>query len=134
MSDRSQKVMWNDSISEPCPLTHGVHQGSILGPTLNLLMVADMPQYVIGNMLNAKMMAYADDSTLYVRAKSLELLKADLKRLSNRMISYCRSAGLVLNSEKTQLLVSPKQECQIEMGSSLISATPEINLLGIDFD
>ena len=42
--------------------------------------------------------------------------------------------GLVLNNEKTQLLVSPKRECHIKVGSSLISPATEINLLGVDFD
>ena len=56
------------------------------------------------------------------------------EKLSNRMISYCRSAGLILNNDKTQFLVSPKQECCFKMGSSLISASAEINLLGVEFD
>ena len=134
MSGRSQKVLWNDLMSEPCPLTHGVPQGSILGPTLFLVMIADMPKHVIGNMSNANMMSYADDSTFYVHAKNLGQLKADLEILSDRMISYCHSAGLVLNNDKTQLLVSPKQECHIRVGSSQIASTTEINLLGVDFD
>ena len=106
----------------------------ILGPLLFLVMVADMPKSVIGEMKNAKMMAYADDTTIYVRSKSLNSLKSDLEELSKRMISYCHSVGLILNNSKTQRLISPKQSCQIRMGSSLISATPEINLLGVDFD
>ena len=32
------------------------------------------------------------------------------------------------------MLVSPKQELHIKVGSSLISSTTEINLLGVDFD
>ena len=134
MSGRSQRVLWNDKLSAPLPVTHGVPQGSILGPTLFLVMVADMPKYVLGDISNTKMMGYADDSTVYVHAKNVDLVKADLETVSNRMISYCHSAGLVLNNDKTQLLVSPKQQCQIKMGSSLILATPEINLVGVDFD
>ena len=134
MSGRSQKVLWNDSISGPRSLSHGVPQGSILGPTLFLVMVADMPKYVTDNVPNARMAAYADDSTFYLHAKNLNLLKSYLEKLASQMISYCHSAGLVLNHDKTQLLVSTNQKCQIEVGSSLISATPEINLLGVDFD
>ena len=97
-------------------------------------MVADMPKYVIGDLPNAKMTTYADDSEIHVHAKNVEQLKIKLEILSNRMISYCQSTGLVLNNDKTQLLVSPKQKCHIKVGSSLISASTELNLLGIEFD
>ena len=127
MNGRTQKVLWNDSVSKPQSLTHGVPQGSILGHILFLVMVADMPEYVIGDTPNAKMTSYADDATLHVRAKNLE-------RFSSRMIRYCQSVGLVLNNDKTQLLVSPKQKCLIKVGSSFISASPEMSLLGVDFD
>ena len=121
-------------MSESRPLEYGVPQGSILGPTLFLVMVADMPSYVVGDIPNAKMTAYADDSAMYVHAKNVDQLKVNLEKVSSRMISYCKNAGLILNSDKTQLLVSPKQKCNIKIGSSLISASTEINLLGVDFD
>ena len=65
-SGRSQCVVWNDSTSEFSPLTYGVPQGSILGPILFLVMVADLPEFVTNGSKNAKMVSYADDSTLYV--------------------------------------------------------------------
>ena len=40
-----------------------------MGPLLFLVMVADMPKYVIGEMKSAKMMAYADDSTIYSKGQ-----------------------------------------------------------------
>ena len=61
-------------------------------------------------------------------------MKSGLEILSDRMIKYCCCNGLVLNNDKTQLLVSSKQGCQIKMGSSHISSTNEINLLGVEFD
>ena len=134
MTGRTQKVLWNDLISEPLPITHGVPQGSILGPILFLVMVADMQKSVIGDDPSTTMTSYADDSTFHVRAKNINSLKVKLQSLSSHMISYCQTAGLVLNSDKTQLLVSPKQKCQINVGSCLISASTEINLLGVDFD
>ena len=82
MSGRSQKVLWNDILSGPQHLTHGVPQGSILGPLLFLVMVADMHKSIIGDIPNANLMSYADDSTLYVHSKSMDLLREDLERLS----------------------------------------------------
>jgi len=134
MTDRFQRVLWNDNLSEPRPLTHGVPQGSILGPLLFLVMIADMQKYVIGDSPNANLMAYADDSTLYAHANSMDLLREDLERLSDRMISYCQGTGLVLNNDKTQLLVSTSKKFQIKVGSSLISSSPVLKLLGVEFD
>ena len=66
MTCRSQKVLWNEQTSNSGPLTHGLPQGSILGPTLFLVMISDMPKFVIGDTPNAKMFGYADDSTVLV--------------------------------------------------------------------
>ena len=104
MSGRSQSVIWNGMKSGSRPLTHGVAQGSILGPLLFLVMVADLPEYVTNGTPNAKMMCYADDSTLYQTAKSKESLKSDLEMMSKKMISYCNDNGLIINSSKTKLL------------------------------
>ena len=50
------------------------------------------------------------------------------------MISYSQGTGLVMNNDKTQLLVSSSKKIQINVGSSLISAFPVLKLLGTEFD
>ena len=107
MNDRSQRVLWNDSMSEPRSLSYGVPQGSILGPTLFLVMIADMPKHVIYDVPNAKMTGYTNDSAIYLWAKNVIQLKTDLEKVSNCMISYCRSAGLILDNDKIQFLAEP---------------------------
>ena len=134
ISGRKQSVLWNDSVSNSSPLTHGVPQGSILGPLLFLVMIADLPKFVIGDMTMANIMSYADDCNIYVHAKSLDTLKYKLETLARRMITYCQITGLVLNNEKTQLLVSSKQNLEINIGSCIIKGKKEINLLGVDYD
>ena len=134
MSGRSQSVIWNGTRSSPLPLTHGVAQGSILGPLLFLVMVADLPSYVTRGTKGAQMMCYADDSTLYQSAKSKESLKSDLEKMAARMIQYCNENGLVINSAKTKLLLSFKEEFEVNVGDSVVCADPEIRLLGIDYD
>ena len=105
MTGRSQSVLWNGTMSGSRPLTHGVAQGSILGPLLFLVMVADLPNYVTSGTPKAKMMCYADDSTLYLSAKSKESLKSNLELMSKKVIQYCHYNGLVINSAKTKLLL-----------------------------
>ena len=134
MTGRSQYVLWNDLKSSSLPLTQGVPQGSILGPLLFLVMIANLPNSVIGDMETAKMMCYADDCTMYTHAKSLEVLKSNLEKLFRRMMLYCQETGLILKNEKTQLLVSSKKGFEIDIGSSLIKAKSEINILGVDYN
>ena len=134
MSGRSQSVLWNGTKSNSLPLSHGVAQGSILGPLLFLVMVADLPGYVTEGTVNAKMCNYCDDSTLYTISKSKETLKSELERMATRMIDYCNRNGLIINSDKTQLLISSKEILKVKVGESVIKSVQEICLLGISFD
>ena len=123
MSGRSQSVIWNDSTSSPLNLTHGVPQGSILGPLLFLIMVAAQPDYVtqgITGKVKAHMMCYADDSTLYASSKCIDSLVLELERMCDRMLAYCKEVGLVINSDKTQMLVSgiKNHRFSIKVGNS----------------
>ena len=98
-----------------------VSGSSILGPTLFLVMVSDMPKIVIGEMTNVKNTSYANDSRFHVHATNINVLKRDLEKISNRMISYCKRNVLILNNnEKTQLLVSPKQPMPAMRANSCI--------------
>ena len=54
------RVVLDGKSSQEYPFNAGVSQGSILGPTLFLLYINDLPDDVICNIA-----IYADDSTLY---------------------------------------------------------------------
>ena len=139
MSYRSQSVVWNNCTSSPLNLTHGVPQGSILGPLLFLVMVSELPEYVTcGPQENviAKMVCYADDSTLYASSKCVISLCKELERMSNRMLDFCSKVGLVLNSDKTQMLISgiKGEDFSVKIGNNRIYPSKELNLLGITYD
>ncbi len=69
LKDRHQCVQFKGKMSETRPVTHGVPQGSILGPLLFILFMNDLSLYV-----NSDFGMYADDSTLHAAAKTLDEL------------------------------------------------------------
>jgi hypothetical protein len=80
LSDRKQSVVVNGSKSEFAPVESGVPQGSVLGPSLFLLYINDLPTG-----LSAKARLFADDTACHKTVKTPEdqdLLQADVDALA----------------------------------------------------
>ena len=54
--------------------------------------------------------------------------------MSKKMIKYCNVNGLVINSAKTKLLLSSKDNFEMFVGNSIVRANSEISLLDIDYN
>ena len=79
LSDRSQSVKINKTISDPTPVLSGIPQGSVLGPLLFLLYVNDFPSVL----KHAKVVMYVDDFKLYMtirNAADIKKFQADIDR------------------------------------------------------
>ena len=135
LSDCSQCVLWNSVMSDYLPLNKGVPQGSILGPVLFLAMIHDMPKCLTRNTVStsSKVTGYADDTTVYVKAKSPVHLKMELQSLG-RMVKYCDENRLVLNGLKTQLLMNTRKKLEINIKHEIVSSILTISLLGLEYD
>ena len=82
------------------PVTKGVPQGSILGPTLFSIYISNIAQAVGSSLINL----YADDTVLYSAVPSQDYV---LNTLQQRFLSVQHSFSvlyLVLNTSKTKVM------------------------------
>ena len=104
LSNRRLRVVLNGKSSQEYPVNAGVPQGSILGPTLFLLYINDLPDVI------CDIAIYADDTTLYSKCdqasdmwQQLELtseLESDLRET----VDWGKEWPVDFNAGKTPLV------------------------------
>ena len=107
LSERRQLVQIDDKLSELAYVEFGVPQGSILGPVLFNLYVADLQKE-----LDCPCYQYADDTTFFLHTKVADLGTCvnDMNRAISRLGKYSSDSNLALNEYKTKwMLLSTKQ-------------------------
>ena len=137
LSDRSLRVVVNGQTSEAHKINAGVPQGSLLGPTLFLLFINDLPDHIITSFVDI----YADDTTMYgSTAEDLSDcdLAAGLSADLEQVVQWGKAWQVTFNSSKTKLLsfhhhrepVFPPVQME---GSKLVEAPCLERLLGLKF-
>ena len=136
LSNRRLRVVLDGMSSQEYPVNAGVSQGSILGPTLFLLYINDLPDDVI-----CDIDLYADDTTLYSRCdwasdlwQQLELaseLESDLRDTVD-----CGKKWLVdFNAGKTQLVSldwsNYNGSIDVKMVGSILEEKSSFKMLGL---
>jgi hypothetical protein len=108
-----QRVCWNGSMSEEVEVLHWVRQGSILGPLLFLVAVADMEACldVAGNVV-----CYADDTCIWCCANSVDEVMSELGRKAELFARYVEGNGLIMNAAKSQLMLLDHTLCDASGG------------------
>ena len=138
LSNRWLWVVLDGKSSQEYPVNAGVPQGSILGPTLFLLYINDLPDDVICNIA-----IYADDTTLYSKCsqasdlwQQLELaseLESDLQDT----VDWGRKWLVDFNAGKTQLVSSGQSKntfaIDVKMDGSVLEEKTSFKMLGLTF-
>ncbi len=108
VSNRTQSVRLNNTISSLQNIAYGVPQGSIFGPILFNIFVNDVADHITDCLL----VQYADD-TQFLHTSTVDNLNLLIRNTEStllRLKSYFLRSGLLLNSTKTQcILIGSRQ-------------------------
>ena len=133
---RSQVVSIDGVTSNTEFVTHGVPQGSILGPLLFVILINDLPL----QLLNCKVLMYADDTVIYYSHKSIgeieKCINSDAERIHHWMTENC----LILNPKKgkTEFVIFASrvrnETATIVIDNNIINQPDLYEYLGVQLD
>ena len=142
LTGRSHRVVVNDQASDEfiCTKARGVPQGSVLGPLLFNLYVADLHSIVAR--YHVSLPAFADDMSLYCWRKEMEYACSDVSKALTSISSELESRGLTVNCGKTVAMViyprssktSVVTSINITCGRTTIPLVDSTRVLGVIID
>ena len=136
LADRRQ-VVRGGSLS--LSLSHGVPQGSILGPILFSLFTNDLPSYLP----HGRLISYADDTQLLDSAHpdELNLLKTRQEETIGAVLSYFTSNRMKMNPAKTTLLLLGTNQSlkkassfHVNISGHNLNPSSSVKILGVTVD
>ena len=134
LTNRSQYVNVNNSCSDRVPVTSGVPQGSVLGPSLFVYYINDLP-----DVSTTPLKIFADDTKVYVPLHS-DIDQANLQNSINQLVDWSEKWMIRFNSEKCKILHlgknNPKYNYVIKEGDKLstLEETKCEKDLGVNID
>ncbi|KAM7366739.1 hypothetical protein PAMP_014689 [Pampus punctatissimus] len=133
--DRSQFVYVNDESSMQTKVSHGVPQGSVLGPLLFSLYMLPLGNIIRNHLINFH--CYADDTQLYLSIKPDVTNHLTKLQTCIKDIKYWMTHNfLMLNSDKTEVLVIGPKHLRdlVALDGITLASSSTVKNLGVVFD
>ena len=135
LTNRKQFVSINGTESSTQIMEYGVPQGSILGPLLFIIYINDIPEIA----QFAKFILYADDANIILTADTIEQINDQLGILSENLMRWVNSNGLVLNLKKTKYMIFTQKRNTVlpqpfNIAGTTIEQKRESRFLGVLMD
>jgi hypothetical protein len=134
--NRKQYTVLNNCCSDVGNISHGVPQGSVLGPLLFLIYINDIHETVPDNQLKL----FADDTNLFLYGPDLKELESRANCYISAMYTWLLANKLSLNIDKTCHIVFPKQKSvdsynsHLSVGNKKIFRVTNCKYLGLIID
>jgi len=142
LQGRYQKVVLNNHSSSSCSkwgeITHGVPQGSILGPLLFLLYINHLPQITNENS-KIVLFAFADDTSMIITNPSPSNFEKSVNKVIQDISDRFNTNLLSLNLDKTHFIQfvtknSSSIDFNITYGNYKIANVYNTKFLGLTLD
>ena len=135
LKGRQQVTIVNGVPSGILPVSYGILQGSVLGPTLFSIFMNDLPTSVVSGLVYM----FADDTTIYCIGTSADEATAQLNLAMHELYSWCLANKLTPHPGKSEaMLISRKTPIgpisPIFIGGHTIKWVIKTRLLGMTVD
>jgi len=134
ITDRTFQVRIGDEHLDIYILENGTSQGSIISPTLFLMMINDMPN----SLSSTSVSLFADDSTFFKPGPNIIWLQRAVQKDLDVLQHWCNTWGFKISTEKTVGVLlthsTNRPNIKIEVGGSPINIKHSARFLGMIFD
>lgn len=131
---RQQFTMLNGVKSELLPVSMGISQGSVLGPTLFVLFTNDLPSSVP----TGSVYMYADDTTVFCFGETADLAIAKLNKALREFYNWCLNNRLTPHPRKSEVILFTKRTTMgpiaphvYLIGNSVLTLVTKTRLFGL---
>ena len=130
---RHQFTHIKDRSSNKLPITHGVPQGSVLGPLLFLLYINDLHKAI----QHSSVHHFADDTNLLYTNNSLKKINKHINHDIKHLCQWLRSNKISLNASKTEIIIfktklkTITKQLNFRVSGQKINPTTSVKYLGV---
>ena len=125
---QNRKIIFENTFFQPA---NGLPQGAPLSCSLFVIVFNYFPQKSTSKDIHISAYFFCDDISIYISAKTLELLQKTAESIISNFESWCENNSMILNLSKSKVLWFCSTELDI---GGIIESADSVRVLGVIFD